>query len=82
MPMRHAVRGLLLHLGQHIADHFRRLIPTSMFCAIVPDDGDEAELWPGQRVIQVVFQKVVFGQVGDVAGLDGGEEVDVRGVGG
>jgi hypothetical protein len=33
-------------------------------------------------MVEVIFQKVVFGEVGDVAGLDGGEEVDVRGVGG
>ncbi len=33
-------------------------------------------------MVEVVFQEVVFGQVGDVAGLDGGEEVDVGGVGG
>lgn len=33
-------------------------------------------------MVEVVFQEVVFGKVGDVAGLDGGEEVDVGGVGG
>jgi hypothetical protein len=32
-------------------------------------------------VVEVVFQKVVFRQVGDVAGLDRGEERDVRRVG-
>ncbi len=32
-------------------------------------------------MVEVVFQKVVFWQVGDVAGLDGGEERDVRWVG-
>ena len=33
-------------------------------------------------MVEVVFQEVVFGEVGDVAGLDGGEERDVGGVGG
>lgn len=42
-----------------------------------PNDGDKAQLRPCQRMVEVVFQKVVLGKVGDVAGLDGGEEVDV-----
>lgn len=46
-----------------------------------PHDSHEAQLRPRQDMVEVVFQKVVFGKVGDVAGLDGGEEIDVRGVG-
>jgi hypothetical protein len=38
-------------------------------------------LRPGEGVVEVVFEKVVFGEVRDVAGLDGGEEGDVRRIG-
>lgn len=31
-------------------------------------------------MVQVVFEEVVFGEVRDVAGLDGWEEIDVGGV--
>ena len=85
----HAVGRIFFHLGQYVADDFGILwgcfLLLLLFGAAVllwgADDGDERELRPGQRVVEVVFEKVVFRQVGDVAGLDGGEEGDVGGVG-
>lgn len=93
MPMRHAVGGFLLHLREDVAHHFRIMAVPATTAAIprfllfgggggVSDDGDEAELRPRKRVVQVVFEEVVLGQVCDVAGLDGGEEREVGGVGG
>lgn len=89
MSMRNPIRRLLLHLRQHISHYFRILIPSTrrrgrnpipslLIPVLGPDDSHETQLRPRERVVQVVFQKVVLGQVGDVAGLDGGEEVDVR----
>lgn len=92
MTMLQSIRRLLLHLRQNIPHHLRILAgditrhagpgTTALITILGPDDGDEAQLGPCQGVVEVVFQKVVFGEVGDVAGLDGGEEVDVGGVGG
>ena len=45
-----------------------------------PHDRDETQLRPGEGVVEVVFQEVVFGEVGYIACLDRGEEVDVGGV--
>lgn len=86
MSMRYPIRGFLLHLGQDIAHHFWVFLRSTtadttglMFSIAIlgPNDGDKAQLRPCQRMVEVVFQKVVLGKVGDVAGLDGGEEVDV-----
>lgn len=92
MPMLQPIRRFLLHLRQHIPNNLRVLArdiarhtgpgTTALIPILGPDDGDKAQLRPCQGVVEVVFQEVVFGQVGDVAGLDGGEEVDVGGVGG
>lgn len=84
MSMRHPIRGLLLHLGQHIAHDARRVV--GRFSGARDVDGDEGELWPGQGVVEVVFHKVVLGQVGDVGVLHvrdvrGVEEADVHGLG-
>lgn len=94
MPMLHPIRRLLLHLRQHIPNNLgilARQIPApglparisaGVLCVSVPGahNGDEGQLRPGEGVVEVVFQEVVLGEVGDIAGLDGGEEVDVRGV--
>lgn len=89
MPMLQPIRRLLLHLRKHIPHHLGILAGqiTAPLCVCGPGvlgipvprahDGYEAELRPGEGMIEVVFQKVVFGEVGYVAGLDGGEEVDV-----
>lgn len=92
MPMLQPIRRLLLHLRKHIPHHLGILAgqitaplcvsvcgPAGVLGIPVPraHDGHEAELRPGEGVVEVVFQEVVFGEVGDVAGLDGGEEVDV-----
>ena len=84
MSMRHPIRGLLLHLRQHIAHDARRIVGALWRTRDV--DGDEGELGPGERVVEVVFHKVVFGEVGDVGVLDvrdvgGVEEADVHGCG-
>lgn len=84
MSMRHPIRGLLLHLGQHITHDARRVV--GRFSGARDVDGDEGELWPGQGVVEVVFHKVVLGQVGDVGVLHvrdirGVEEADVHGLG-
>lgn len=84
MSMRHPVRGLLLHLRQHIAHDARGIVGRLGRTRDV--DGDEGELWPGEGVVEVVFHKVVFGQVGDVGVLHvrdvgGVEEADVHGCG-
>lgn len=68
-----AVGGIFFHLGQDVADNFG--VGGRRFRGA--DDGDEGELWPGEGVVHVVFEHVVFGEVGEVALLDGGEEGDV-----
>lgn len=82
MPMRHAIRGLLLHLREHITHDAGRVVGRLLRARDV--DGDEGELGPGERVVEVVFHKVVFGEVGDVGVLHVGdvggvEEADVHG---
>jgi len=71
-----AVGWVFFHLGKHVADDFGVFLRLGG-----ADDGDKGELRPGEGVVEVVFEKVVFGEVCDVAGLDGGEEGDVGGVG-
>ena len=78
--MLHPIRRLLLHLGQNIPYHLgilareiprsARAVPPGLVPALRPDHRHKAQLRPCQRVVQVVFQKVVLRQVGDVAGLD------------
>lgn len=92
MTMLHTIRRLLLHLRQNIPHNLRILAgdisrdagarTAALIPVLGPDNGDEAQLRPCQGVVEVVFQEVVFGEVGDVASLDGGEQVDVGGVGG
>jgi hypothetical protein len=86
MTMRNTIRRLLLHFREYIPHDFGVIIVDSSGPAVFgvsrSHDGHEAELGPCQGVVEVIFQKVVFGQVGDVAGLYGGEEVHVRWEGG
>lgn len=86
MPVRYAVGGFFFHLRQHVPDDFGIGVLGAIVLVVgvvgAADDSDEAELRPGEGVVEVVFEKVVFGQVGDVAGLDGGEEGEVGWVGG
>lgn len=84
MSMSNPIRRLLFHLRKDISHYFRIIISCSiqsisplLVSVLGPDHRDETELWPGEGVVEVVFQKVVLGKIGDVAGLDGGEEVDV-----
>ena len=77
MPVLHPITRLLLHLRQYVPDNLGVFL--SLWSAYY---GNERELWPCQRVVEVVFEEVVFGQVSDVACLNGRQEGDVRGVGG
>ena len=81
MAMRHAVRRLFLHLGEHIADDLGIVVGVLLGAGDV--DGYVAELGPGEGVVEVVFQEVVFGEVFEVGVLDegqvgGGEEADIH----
>lgn len=82
VPVLHAVRRFFLHLGQHVADDFRVVVGPLARTRDV--DGDEAELRPGEGVVEVVLEEVVFRQVLQVGVLDQrevgrGEEADVHG---
>lgn len=85
VTMLHAVRRLLLHLGEDIADDLGVLVGVLLGARDV--DGDVAELGPGEGVVEVVFEEVVFGEVLEVRVLDegevgGGEDADIHGCGG
>ena len=54
-----AVGGLLLHLGEYIANDLRVIVGRLLGPADV--DGNVRELGPGQAVVHVVFEEVVFG---------------------
>ena len=74
MPVLNVVDWLLFHLGQNVSDDPRGLVGG----LLRPRDihGHVRELGPGEGMVEVVFEEVVFGEVGDVGGLD------VRDVGG
>jgi hypothetical protein len=79
----HAVGRLLLHLGEHIAHDLRVVVGGLGRARDI--DGDEGQLRPGERVVEVVLEKVVLGQVLEVGVLDqryvrGAEEPDIHGV--
>lgn len=89
MPMRDTVGRFLLHFRKNVSYHLGVSVtrPGGAVFAILfgvailrAHNGHEAQLGPCQGMVKVVFQEVVLGKVGDVAGLDGGEEVDVAGV--
>ncbi|OLN86428.1 hypothetical protein CCHL11_06393 [Colletotrichum chlorophyti] len=77
-----AVRGLLLHLGQDIADDLGVVIRGVFGARDV--DGDIAELGPREGVVEVVLEEVVLWQVLEVGVLyerevGGLEEADIHG---
>jgi len=81
VAVRDAVGGLLLHLREHVADDAR--VVVGRLAGPRDVDGDEGELGPRERVVQVVLHEVVLGQVRDVGVLDvgdvgGGHEADVH----
>lgn len=57
--------GFLLHFGQDIADNFG---VCCRFAAAY--DGYEGELRPGKGVVEVVFEEIILGEVGEVTLLD------------
>lgn len=63
-----AVGGLLLHLGQDIADDLGVVVGRLLGARDI--DGDVGQLGPRQGVVQVVLHKVVLGQVLEVGVLD------------
>lgn len=79
--MLHPIRRLLFHLRKHIADDLRGVVRGFLGAGGV--NGDVGELGPGERVVEVVFAEIVFGQVGYVGGLHmrdvgGVEDADVH----
>lgn len=81
VPVLHAIRRLLLHLGQHVAHNLGVVVGPLARARDV--HRHEAELRPRQRVVEVVLEEVVFRQVLQVGVLDerqvgGGEESDVH----
>lgn len=68
MTMRHTISRLLLHLGQHIAHDLGVVIRPLGRTAHV--HSDIAQLRPRQRMVQVVFEKVVFGEILQIGVLD------------
>jgi hypothetical protein len=68
-----AVGGLLLHLGEHIADDLGVVVGGLLRAGDV--DGHVRQLRPRERVVQVVLEEVVLGQVLEVGVLD---QRDVR----
>ena len=68
MSVRHPIRGLLLHLGEDIADDLG--VVVRRLCGARGVDGHEAQLRPRERVVQVVLEEVVFGEVLEVGVLD------------
>lgn len=81
VPVLHAVRGLFFHFGEDVADDFGGVVGRALRVRGV--DCDVGELGPGEGVVEVVFHEVVFGEVGDVGGLDvrevgGVEQADVH----
>lgn len=71
MPMLDVVDRLLFHLGQNVSDDARRLVggllrPRDIHSHI-------RELGPGEGMVEVVFEEVIFGEVGYVGGLDVGD---------
>ena len=80
VPVRHAVRRLLLHLGEHISDDLWRVCSGAGRAGV---DRHVGERRPGQGVVQVVLEEVVLGEVGEVGLLDmrqvrGAKEADVH----
>lgn len=63
-----AVGGLLLHLGEHVADDLGVVVGGLLGARDV--DGDVAELRPREGVVEVVLHEVVLWQVLEVRMLD------------
>jgi hypothetical protein len=68
MAVLNSINWLLLHLCEHIA--YNSWIVIGTFLGPRDIYGHEGELGPGKGVIQIVFHKVVFGEIGDVSMLD------------
>jgi hypothetical protein len=67
VTVRDAVGGLLLHLAEDVSDDPVLLV-----------FGDVRELGPCERMVEVVSERVVFGQVVQVAVLHAQQVVDLR----
>lgn len=61
------LRGVLLHLGEHVADDAAAVVL-----------GDEEELWPREHVVEIVLHLVVLRQAHQVARLHLEQVVDGR----
>ncbi|CCF39668.1 hypothetical protein CH063_10438 [Colletotrichum higginsianum] len=71
MAVGNAVGGLLLHLGQDVADNLGVVVGGALRARDI--DGDIAELGPREGVVEVVLEEVVLGQVLEVGVLYEGE---------
>ena len=56
------IRRFLLHLRKHVSDDLRGVVGGAGRAGDI--DGDVGEGGPGQGVVEVVFEEVVFRQVG------------------
>lgn len=82
VAVRHAIRRLLFHLCEDVADNSWVVIRA--FAGPRDVDSDIAELRPGECVVQVVFQKVILREILEVGVLDewqvgAGDGADVHG---
>ena len=64
MPVLDSVRGLLLHLGEHVADDTGWVVGRPGGAGGV--DRNVGERRPRERVVEVVLEEVVLRQVGQV----------------
>ena len=62
MPMLHAIRRLLFHFREDIANNLGGIIGSALGAGDI--DGDVGEGGPGEGVVEVVFKEVVFGEIG------------------
>lgn len=79
MAMLYAVARLLLHLGQDVAHDLGVLLALAW---LGPNDGNEAQLGPRKRMVEIVLHEVVLRKIGDIACLHSREKGDVGRVGG
>ena len=71
MSMLYPIHRLFLHLCKHIPHDLRRVVGRALrTCGI---DGDEGELRPAERVVEIVLEEVVLGEIGNVGGLHVGD---------
>lgn len=71
MPMLDIIGRLFFHFRENIANDFGGVVRGALRAGGV--DSDVGKLRPGKGVVEVVFHKIIFGEVGYICGLDVGE---------